>query len=180
MAPTTTVEQSAPTGTWTLDPIHSRVGFSVRHLGLATFRAGFTAFDAQLRDGVLTGSARADSLDIAEESLKGHLLSPDFFKADKNPEITFTARDIRRDGEKITADGELTVAGVTRPVTASGTFAGPGPDPAGGSRVALSLEAVVDRREFGLTWQAELPGGGKALGEDVRLVADLELIEQAG
>lgn len=169
-----------PTGTWALDPIHSSVGFAVRHLGIATFRAGFTAFHATLAGGVLRGSARADSLDVAEDTLKGHLLSDEFLKAAEHPTIDFVATSIGRgeDGSATVA-GDLTIAGITRPVTATGRIEGPGSDPYGNSRLALSLEAVVDRREFGLTWQAELPGGGKALAENVRLAVDLELVEQA-
>lgn len=166
-----------PTGNWTLDTTHSSVGFAVKHLGISTFRSSFDRFDVRLADGTLSGSAEVASLSVGDESLKGHLLSPDFFSADANPTIDFRSTAVRSTGDgAIEVDGELTVAGVTRPVTATGAVAGPVTDPGGDAKLALDLEAVVDRREYGLTWQAELPGGGKALGEQVRLVVHAELL----
>jgi polyisoprenoid-binding protein YceI len=172
-----TTLQQVPAGTYNVDPIHSTIGFAVKHLGLSTFRTGFATYSAQLVDGVLTGSAEVDSIQIDMDAFKGHLLSGDFFDAENAPTLTFRSTEIRpaADGS-VEVDGELTIKGITKPVTATGTFAaGQGPD--GSERVAFGLEAVIDRRAHGIDWQAELPSGGDALGWDVTLTAHLELVK---
>ena len=178
-----TVEQTIPTGTWKLDPIHSTVGFSVRHLGVSTFRGSFRDFDAQLSYGEdgprLAGTARVDSVDVRDENLNAHLLSPDFFDAERNPEIRFEATRVSADGGDVTVEGDLTIKGITRPVTARGNITEPGADMAGGQRIGVGLETVVDRKEFGLEWNADLPGGGVAVGDEVTLSVHLELVKEA-
>jgi polyisoprenoid-binding protein YceI len=173
----TTIQQ-VPTGTYALDPIHSTFGFGVKYNKLATFRSTFEKVDAQLVDGALTGSADASSIVIDEPQFKGHVLAEDFFNVESTPTITFRSTEIRaaEDGS-VEVDGELTIRGVTKPVTAKGTFA-TGSDLRGGDRVAFGLEAVVDRRDFGLNWQAPLPDGSDALAYDVTLSVDLQLVKQ--
>lgn len=174
-----TTLQQLPTGTFAADTIHSSVGFGVRYNKLATFRTVFERYDAELRDGVLTGSADAGSIRIDEPHFKDHVVSAEFFDVETTPTITFRSREIRaaEDGSA-EVDGDLTIRGITKPVTAKGTFAA-GPDAFGGERAAFELEAAIDRREFGLAWQNQLPDGSDALGWDVTLTVDLQLVKQA-
>jgi polyisoprenoid-binding protein YceI len=172
-----TTAQQIPAATYNVDPVHSSVGFGVKYNGLATFRSRFEKFDAQLADGVLTGSAQVDSITIDEPNFKGHLLSEEFFNAEATPTVTFRSTDIRagEDGT-VEVDGELTIRGATKAVTATGSYAA-GNDPYGNERVAFELTAKVDRREFGLNWQNALPNGGDAVAWDVVLVVDLQLVK---
>ena len=172
-------EQTLPAGTWKLDPVHSQAAFAVRHSGIATFRGHFTDVSADLTDGTLTGAVDVASVEVPVATLKGHLLAPDFFDAEQHPQITFTASDLALDGERLTVRGELTMRGVTKPLEATGTFAGPATYLDGSERVAISLETVVNRHDFGVSWNAPLPSGGNALGDDVTLTVGLELIKPA-
>ena len=175
---TTTIQQ-VPTDTYGLDPVHSSFGFGVRYNGLATFRSSFDKVDAQLADGVLTGSADVSSIVIDEPRFKGHVLAADFFDVENTPTITFRSTDIRpaEDGS-VEVDGELTIRGVTKAVTATGTYA-VGGDAFGNDRVAFEVQTTVDRREFGLNWQMVKPDGSEALAYDVTISADLQLVKQA-
>ena len=172
---TTTVLQQVPAGVYELDPVHSSFGFAVKHNGVSSFRGQFEQVDASLRDGVLTGSVQVDSVKTPIPQLKDHLLSPEFFNAAETPTVTFRSTDIRL-GEDGSAevDGELSIRGVTKPVIAKGTY-GRGTGLRGGEVVGFDLEAAVDRRDYGLNWQAPLPGGGDALGWQVTLQVHLEL-----
>jgi polyisoprenoid-binding protein YceI len=174
----TTAEQitSIPTGTWGLDPIHSDVGFAVTYSGAGTFRGGFKEIDAELVDGKLEGSANVASLTIDDPQLVGHLRSPDFFDAEQFPELSFASKSIERNGDEVTIDGELTLRGVTKPVTITGTVVGPTPDAYGNQRIAFDIETTVDRRDFGLNWNMDLPTG-PALGNDVKITANLALVQ---
>jgi polyisoprenoid-binding protein YceI len=174
-----TTLQQIPAGTYGVDTIHSTIGFGVKHLGLSTFRSGFARYDAQLADGVLTGTAEVASIQIEQPDLKGHVLAADFLDAEASPTLTFRSTEIRAAADgSVEVDGELTIKGITKAVTATGTYAA-GQDPSGTERVAFELEAVVDRRAHGLDWQSELPSGGDALGWDVTLTAHLELVAAA-
>ena len=173
------VTQAVPTGTWSADPIHSSISFSVRHMGVVPFRGGFETFEAALADQRISGSARVETIQTDDENLTGHLLSPEFFDAERHPVLRFESSEIRRDGEEITIDGVLTLKGESRPVELRGTITGPIDDPYGGKRIGLELETTIDRTEFGLDWNAELPSGGQVLANDVKLTAELELVQRA-
>jgi polyisoprenoid-binding protein YceI len=178
----TTAEQitSIPTGTWAVDPIHSTVGFAVTYSGSGTFRGGFREFDAKLVDGKLEGVAKVASVDIDEPQLAGHLQTPDFFDVEQHPELRFTSRDIERNGDEVTVEGELTLRGVTKPVTISGTVVGPTTDvgiDGNIQRIAFDIETKVDRRDFGIDWNRDLPAGGPALANDVKITANLALVQ---
>lgn len=174
-----TVAQQIPTGTWTADQVHSSASFAVKHMGVGTFRAGFKTLEARLVDGVLEGRVPVESITIEQPDLRGHVLAADFLDAATYPEVSFVSRQLRVDGDQLTLDGELTIRGNTQPVTATGTIEGPGEDPYGKQRLALSLATIVDRTAHGLSWNAELPNGGKALGERVTLTVELELVQEA-
>jgi polyisoprenoid-binding protein YceI len=179
---TVTERTAIPTGIWKSDPVHSSVGFAVKHMVVATFRGAFTDFDVTLanEDGAprLDGVVRVDSVDVRDEQLTGHLLSPDFFDAERTPEIRFASQDIRTDGDELIVDGELTIKGTTKPVVARGTIVGPVPNVAGEDRIGIGLETTVDRRDYGLNWNAELPKGGFAVENEVTLTVQLELAKQ--
>jgi polyisoprenoid-binding protein YceI len=171
----TTSTEQIPSETYGLDPVHSTFGFVVTHNGVSKFRGHFEKVDAKLEDGVLVGTAQVDSVKTAIPDLKEHLLSPDFFNAAQAPTITFQSRDIRTgDDGSVEIDGDLTIRGVTKPVTARGSYAA-GVGISGGEVVGFDLEATVDRRDYGINWQAELPRGGEVVGWDVVLQVQLEL-----
>jgi polyisoprenoid-binding protein YceI len=179
---TTTAEQttSIPTGTWGLDPIHSSVGFAVTYSGSGTFRGSFKELDAKLVDGRLEGVAKVASVSIDDPNLVGHLQTPDFFDAEQHPELRFASKEIERNADEVTIEGELTLRGVTKPVTITGTVVGPTTDigMAGNiQRIAFDLETTLDRRDFGIDWNRELPTGGLALGNDVKITANLALVQ---
>jgi polyisoprenoid-binding protein YceI len=176
---TTQIEQLIPTGTWASDPVHSSIGFAVKHMGVTPFRGGFKTFDATLADGTLVGSAPVETIQTDDENLTGHLLSPEFFDAERYPVLRFESTEIRRNGDEVTIDGLLTLRGESRPVELRGTITGPLSDPYGNNRLGLELETTIDRTEFGINWNAELPSGGQVLANDVKLSAQLELVQQA-
>jgi len=170
--------QALPTGTWNGDPVHSDIGFSVEYMA-GTFSGSFAKFQAELADGALSGSADVTSIQVKDPNLEAHLASPEFFDAERFPQLSFRSRSISRDGDRITIDGEVTIKGETRPVEITGTVSEPITDPWGNERFGLKLSATVDRTQFGLTWNNPLPSGEQALANDVRLLADLQLVKPA-
>ena len=174
----TTTTQAVPTGTWTLDKVHSNVGFAVDYMA-GTFTGSFSDFDASLTDGVLKGSAKVASVQVKDPNLEGHLQSPDFFDAERYPELTFESKSIERDGDQLKISGEITIKGHTEPTEITGVINGPLADPYGGERIGLKLEAKVDRDKFGVSWNNPLPSGEPALSNDVTIIADLQLSKQA-
>jgi polyisoprenoid-binding protein YceI len=170
-------------GTFRAQPEPSTFAFIVRHSGVFRYRGTFSDVTATLRgDGdalALEGSARAESISVVEPAaMRAHVLGPEFFDTEQHPEITFRSAAIRlADEGRAEVDGELTIRGVTRPVSASGHY-GP-PRQAGFGEVAgLQLQTSFDRREFGFQWQAELPGGGDAVSWDVEVEIDLLLMRE--
>ena len=176
---TTRIAELIPAGTWASDPVHSSIGFAVKHMGVTPFRGGFKTFDAALADGTLVGSTPVVTIQTDDENLTAHLLSPEFFDAERHPVLRFESTEIRRDGDEVAIDGLLTLKGESRPVELRGTITGPLADPYGNSRLGLELETTIDRTEFGIDWNAELPSGGQVLANDVKLSAQLELVQQA-
>ncbi|HST15575.1 MAG TPA: YceI family protein [Gaiellaceae bacterium] len=170
-----TIEQQA-TGTFAADPVHSHVGFEVPY-AVATFSGEVPDFTATLVDGHLEGSAKIESIQLKDENLQAHVLSPEFFDAERHPVLTFSG-DLERDDDQATIDGEITIKGITRPATLAGTIVGPTVDHFGTTRVGLKLETVVDRTAFDINWNMPLPNGEPALGNEVTLKADLTLVAQ--
>ncbi len=172
----------APAGTWELDAVHSAVGFEVKYLG-GTFKGSFREIAATLvvaDEAVsLEGSAKVASVDVKDENLVGHLQSPDFFDAERYPEISFTARDISLEGDAVKVEGDLTIKGVTHPAEVTGTVTAPLTDPYGRERIGLKLETRVDRTKFGVSWNNPLPNGEAALANDVTVVAELFFVKSA-
>jgi polyisoprenoid-binding protein YceI len=179
---TQAVEQQVPAGTYVVDPVHSSIAFAITHNGVATFRSGFGSYEARLSGGEtprLEGNVDVDSIQIEEAQLKGHLLSPDFFDAGRFPQLRFESTELRvGDDGSVTLRGELDIRGKRHEVEASGKFGRIGEDLGGNARVGLSLAASVDRRSFGLDWNAELPSGGEVLDYEVSIAVELELVEE--
>jgi polyisoprenoid-binding protein YceI len=177
---TAQAESTIPTGTWHSDPVHSSATFAVKHV-VGTFRGTFNQFAATLTDEsgdpLLSGRANVESVHVQDENLYAHLLSPEFFDAEQHPEIVFEADEIAVNGDKVEVTGNLTVKGVTKPVIARGEIAGPSVGPDEKERLGIDLETIVDRHDYGLDWQMDLPGGGKTLGDDVTLTVHVELIK---
>ena len=170
------------TGTFQLDPNHSTFQFAVRHLTVSTFRASFADIDARLTaDGdtiELEGHAVAESVSIVDPDFRAHVVrGADFFDADAHPLITFRSTSVQlSDDGAATVSGNLTVRGASLPVTARGRYRPPTEDPFGAYRAGLELQATIDRRSWGLTWQTPLPDGADALGWDVEITVHLELV----
>jgi len=174
-----TIDQTTqiPTGTWNLDPVHSSIGFAVTHSGVMTFRGTFKQFDAKLVDGRLEGTVQVASVAVDDENLAGHLQTPDFFDAERHPELRFVSKTIGRDGHGVSIEGDLILRGVTRPVEITGTLTGPITDGYGNERLGLDLETTVNRRDYGIDWNADLPSGESMLADDVVITADLALVQ---
>ena len=175
---TTEIRQSLPTGTWRLDPVHSTIDFEIQYM-VGAFRGRFADVQATLEGGTLTGSAQAASVDVRDENLAAHLQSPEFFDAERHPELRFVSTDIAREGDAVTVRGELTLKGVTQPIELRGTIVDPITDPYGQERIGLKLSGSVDRTAFGLDWNNPLPTGEPALANDVTLIGDLYFVRAA-
>ena len=171
-----------PDGAYAIDPLHSSASFAVRHAA-ATFRGGFKRIDGSLEasDGQvkLTGSAKVESIDVEDENLRPHLLSPEFFDVERTPEVKFSSTSLEADGEDLVIRGELEIAGTRRKVEAGGHVTEPVTGPDGAAKLGLELRAAIDRTDYGLDWNMELPDGGTILGDEVELVVNLELGEEA-
>lgn len=177
-----TTATQIPAGTWNADKVHSTVGFAVKHNVVSTFRGSFADFDARLVSGEdgslrLEGRVPVDSIVVKDENLVAHLKSPEFFDLERHPEITFASTLVRAEGDELIVDGELTIKGHTRPLEARGSLTEPTETPWGATVLAVELEAVVDRTEYGLDWNAPLPRGGFVLANDVKLIVNLELVK---
>jgi polyisoprenoid-binding protein YceI len=175
----TTQEQTAlPTGTWNADGVHSTVAFAVDYMA-GTFQGSFSKFDAQVSDGTLRGSAEVASIEVKDPNLEAHLQGPDFFDAERNPQLTFGASDVQGSGDDLRIAGEITIKGHTEPVEIRGSVTEPAGDPFGNERFGLKLEATVDRTKFGVSWNNPLPSGEPALSNEVTLIADLQFVRPA-
>jgi len=169
--------QVLPSGTWQVDKVHSSVGFAVDYMA-GTFHGTFSDFDAVVADGVLYGSAKVASVQVKDENLAAHLQGPEFFDAQTHPEPTFTSNAITREGDRVTIDGEITIKGDTETVEITGEISDPIADPYGGERFGLTLQTVVDRDKFGISWNNPLPSGEPALSNEVKIIAELQLSKQ--
>jgi polyisoprenoid-binding protein YceI len=172
-----------PTGTWTVDPAHSSVGFEVKHMMIATVRGRFTDFEGtieaqpDLADSRVYGSVRVASIDTGHPDRDEHLRSPDFFDVEHYPESRFESTRIENvEGARYRVTGDLTIKDVTREVAFDATVEGAGADPWGNDRVGIACRGVVNRNDFGLTWQQRLATGGLLVGEEVRILLDISAV----
>jgi polyisoprenoid-binding protein YceI len=156
---TTASTQDRLAGTWNFAAAHSSADFAVKYV-VSTFRGSIEDLTATLEDGVLSGNAKVASIKVKDDNLTGHLMAPDFFDAESHPEISFRSTSISSDGDQVTVDGELTLKGVTKPIHATGTLEGPAQDFMGNTRLGFTLETTIDRTDYGVSWNADLPSGG--------------------
>jgi polyisoprenoid-binding protein YceI len=173
-----------PSAVYNVDPSHSSVGFEVKHMGIATVRGRFGAFEGKIDATgdapVLEGTVDVATVDTGDANRDGHLKGPEFFDADAQPTISFTstATDVGAAGE-ITLAGEITIKGIARPIELTGTVAESGQDPWGNERVGLELETSIDRRDFDLKWNQTLPNGGLLVANEVKLLVSVSAVKSA-
>jgi polyisoprenoid-binding protein YceI len=169
-----------PAGVWATDPIHSSLEFAVKHMVVATFRSALPDFDATLTveddRRALEGAGRVASVVTPDPNLTGHLQSPDFFDAERYPEVRFRSTEIVRDGDAIRIAGDLTLKGRTGRIELEGEISGPVVGLGDAERIGLELTGRFDRTEYGLDWNAPLPKGGFAVGDEVTVTGHLELV----
>src|SRR5688572_1675907 len=178
----TTAAVAAKT-TWAIDAGHSNVEFAVRHLMISTVRGRFpdvigtVELDAEdPANSIVDVAVNVASIDTRQEQRDEHLRSADFFDVATFPALTFKSTRVRRDGDDFQVDGYLTIRGVTRPVTLHATEEGRTRDPWGGERIGFSVSTKINRRDFGLTWNQVLEAGGFAVGDEVKITVDVELV----
>jgi polyisoprenoid-binding protein YceI len=180
-----TLSTQALVGSFAADPIHSTFQFTVRHMGVGRFSASFDDFDATVvsdEQGVrVEGSVRVESVSIKQPDFRAHVVQgADFFDGSNYPELSFrSTKVVLNDDGTAQIDGELTIKGITKPFSATGTHLPVTEDAFGGLRAGVDFEAVVDRRDWNFGWQAPLPKGGDAVGWQVTLTAHVELVKQA-
>jgi polyisoprenoid-binding protein YceI len=174
-----------PTGTWSVDPAHSNVEFTVKHMGIATVRGAFNEFAGSFEVGD-DGSARARgtvsvaSVDTNEETRDAHLRSEEFFHAEVHPELSFESTEIRPTGEDaFEIHGDLSMRGVTKPVVLTAELQGTETDPWGNERVALEVRGQLNRGEWGLVWNQALGSGNMLVSDKVKLSLDISAIKQS-
>jgi polyisoprenoid-binding protein YceI len=163
-----------PAGEWSIDPVWSSLEFEVKKLGLMSVKGRVPGFAGTIRggdDAAIEGTVDATSITTFDETRDGHLQSPDFFDTQRYPELRFASTSIDARGDDLVVRGDLTIKGVTKPVELTGTYVGAGNDPWGNERVGIELQGTIDRTDFGLRWNAPLPGGGFLLPDDVTLRA---------
>jgi polyisoprenoid-binding protein YceI len=170
-------------GTWAIDVSHSSVNFKVKHLGLAKTRGRFTDFEGTVqigedpRDTTVEVSIAAASVDTHDSKRDEHLRGADFFDVETHPKLAFRSTKVDGRDDEWSLEGELTVAGVTRPVSLDVTYEGVAGDPWGGTRAGFTASAQINREDFGLSWNAALEAGGFLVGKTVTIDLDVELIK---
>ncbi len=169
-----------------IDTSHSGIHFSVRHMMIAKVRGAFSSWsgrltldESDLSKSSFTATINAASIDTKDEKRDGHLKSADFFDAEKYPALTFVSRRVEAKGSDLKVTGDLTIRGVTREVTLDVERNGAGKDPWGNARQAFSARGSVDRRDYGLTWNAALETGGVLVGEKVEIELDISAVAAA-
>lgn len=172
-------------GTWIVDPSHSEVAFSVRHLMIAKVRGTFDSFSATIvtgdnpADTKVTASAQVASINTNDENRDAHLKSADFFDVDQFPVLEFVSSKLETGAGGMSVTGDLTLHGVTKQVTFDVDFGGFGTDPYGNYKLGAEATTEINREDFGLTWNAALEAGGVLVGEKVTITIDLQAALQA-
>ncbi len=174
------VLSTLPAGTYTIDASHSRVGFSARHAMVTKVRGSFNEYSgsAVVAEGAATLSIEisAASIDTRSADRDGHLQSPDFFDVANFPKITYKSTSVKDGGAGIVVEGELTIKDVTKPLTIEFEYTGTAKDPFGNDRYGFEGEAEINRKDFGLTWNAALETGGLLVSENIKLEFEISTI----
>jgi polyisoprenoid-binding protein YceI len=178
----TATTTALPTGTWQVDKVHSSVEFQVKHLGIATVKGQFTEFEGTLEVGpentVAYGTVQVASVNTREPARDEHLRSADFFDAEQNPEITFRSTAITPvDEDSFEIDGDISIHGVTRPLTLKATLEGTETDPQGNDRVGVSAVAQIERSDFGMKFNAALGSGNVVVSDKVKILLDISAVK---
>ena len=170
---------------WAIDPAHSEVQFKVKHLMISTVTGSFRQFGAEaelegddLSNAQVSFWADTASIFTNDEKRDAHLRSPDFFDSEQFPKLTFTSTRIEGSGSNWKVTGDLTIKGVTKPVTLDVEWSGQAKDPWGNTKAGLNLSGKIDRKEWGLTWNAALETGGVLVSEEVRILCEVQLAHQ--
>jgi len=171
--------------TYEVDPVHSSIGFAVKHMVVATVRGHFSTFSGSIdydANDLSKLSASADvevkSIDTRNKKRDDHLRSADFFDADTHPSITFVTTAVKGEFPDVTLIGDLTIRGVTKQIALPVSISGPITDPSGNNRIGFSGGAVINRQDYGVSWSKSLDGGGLVVSDEVRLVVDIEAIKK--
>lgn len=164
---------------WAFDPAHSQIQFSVKHMGISTVRGTFQQFAGTIdEESGVVKSVVVDidvaSLNTGSDQRDGHLKSVDFFDVENSPKANFTLTAFERAGDDVTAKGELTIRGVTKPITLKGEIGGPAKDPWGNEKVSAVLETKISRKEWGLVWNVALEAGGVLVSDEVKMHIDVQ------
>ena len=181
-ASTTTRIPGYVVGTWDIDPVHSDVSFTVRHMMVSKVRGRLGTFSGeivtapQFTDSVVTATVDASSVDTGNAQRDGHIRTADFFEVENHPTWSFRSAAIRHDGDDYALDGELTIKGVTRPVTFSVEVNGFGPDAYGGTRAGFSATTTINRSDFGVDIAMPLDGGGVVVSEKVQVALEIQAV----
>ncbi len=173
-----------PAGTWAIDPVHSSIEFSVRHLMVSKVRGRFENFSGAIvvaKDGTPSVSAEiaVDSVSSGNEQRDGHIKAADFFDVEKYPTATFKSTGVRADGDKYALDGEFTLKGVTKPVTLDLVFNGTNPGMGHGEVAGFEASVVLNRKDFGIDFELPLETGGTVVGDKVNITLEIEALKQA-
>jgi polyisoprenoid-binding protein YceI len=173
---------TVPAGTWKVDPVHSSVEFQVKHLGIATVKGQFKEFEGTLEVGpdgaVAYGTVKTTSVDTREPQRDEHLRSADFFDAEQNPEISFRSTAITPvDEDDFEIEGDITIHGVTQPLKLKATLEGTETDPQGNDRVGVSAAGQIDRKDFGMTFNAALGSGNLLVSDKVKIQLDISAVK---
>ncbi len=169
-------------GTWTIDPHHSEVGFSIRHLMISKVKGTFDQFDATFvtasnpLDSTVAASAKVASINTNQPNRDAHLSAGDFFDAETYPTIDFASTGVREVNGEFFVDGDFTMKGITKPVTFEFEFGGFGADPYGNYKGGATAKAEVTRADFGLSYNAALEAGGMLLGDKVSITLELQAV----
>ena len=171
-----------PSGEWKIDPVWSSLEFEVKKLGLATVKGRVPGFSGTVLGGdnpSIEGTVKAASITTFDADRDGHLQAPDFFDTQRYPELRFASTSVEANGNELVVTGDLTIKDVTKQVELTGIFVGSAIDPWGNERIGLELEGTVDRTDFGLDWNAPLPGGGFLLPNEIVLKAYFAAVRAA-
>ncbi len=185
MTSTTDIHPSYVAGSWALDPTHSEVTFSVKHLAISKVRGIFERFTASIvtaedpSASTVEASIEVASINTNQKDRDKHLRTNDFFKADEFPNITFTSTSVVLAGDDITVVGDLTLRGVTKSVTLTGEFGGTVTDGYGQTKAGFTASTKINRHDYGVSWNAALEAGGLTLGDDISINFELQFVLEA-
>lgn len=169
-------------GSWTIDPVHSAVGFTVRHMMVSKVRGGFTGFEGTITtapdplQSSAVGSVELTSITTNNEQRDAHLRSADFLHTEADPKMTFRSTALRAGGSGVVCAGDLTIRGITHPVSLDVEVHGIGPDPYGGTRLGLTATGQINRTDYGVNWNAALEGGGVVISDKVQIALEIEAV----